>query len=146
MPKKETKVGLVSLKQGKDGKWRVRWWDARLKKYFRRILPATSYAEAVAMAKIYNTELASEKIHNKLLEMPRDYIDTISGVLTSEGIQEDIIPIVHMGHALSDYKKIINDNEIDLVVINTKDEKQLAMHGMAYALAVEIRDRPLLLL
>ena len=63
MPKKTAKVGLVSLKQGDDSKWRVRWWDARTKKYVRRVLPATSYAEAMAMvmAKGYNRELAAGK-------------------------------------------------------------------------------------
>jgi hypothetical protein len=30
--------------------------------------------------------------------------------------------------------------------MNTKDEDQLAMHGLAYPLAVELRDIPLLML
>lgn len=104
------------------------------------------YIDVIGKVKGLDTELATEKIAEKLLAMPRDYIETIAGKLASEGIQEDIVPIVRMGHALSDYRAIIDENQIDLVVVNTKDEKQLAMHGMAYALAVEVRDRPLLLL
>ena len=51
-----------------------------------------------------------------------------------------------MGHALSHYKQIITEHNIDLIVLNTKDEHQLAMHGMAYAISVEIQYCPLLLL
>ena len=42
--------------------------------------------------------------------------------------------------------RLIDDHDVNLLVFNTKDDKQLAMHGMAYSLAVELRHRPLLLL
>lgn len=61
MPKKNAKVGLVSLKQFSDGSWQVRWWDASTRKYIRRKIPATSYTEAVAMAKVYNQDIAGDK-------------------------------------------------------------------------------------
>jgi hypothetical protein len=51
-----------------------------------------------------------------------------------------------MGHHVSDCREIIDQHAIDLVVMNTKDEDQLAMHGLAYPLAIELRDLPLLLL
>ena len=34
----------------------------------------------------------------------------------------------------------------DLLVMNTKDDEQMAMHGLAYPLAIEVRSIPLLLL
>ena len=37
-------------------------------------------------------------------------------------------------------------DRVDLLVMNTKDEDQLAMHGLAYPLAVELRQIPLLML
>ena len=37
-------------------------------------------------------------------------------------------------------------HEADLLVMHTKDEDQLAMHGLAYPLAIEVRTVPLLLL
>ena len=40
----------------------------------------------------------------------------------------------------------IDEHKIDLLVMNTKDEYQTAMHGLAYPLAVELRSIPLLLL
>ena len=51
-----------------------------------------------------------------------------------------------MGSRLDDYKKLIRDHAVDLLVFNTKDEDQLAMHGVGYPLAVEVREIPLLML
>ena len=53
---------------------------------------------------------------------------------------------VTMGHHLSVYRQLIARHAIDLLVLNTKDADQLAMHGLAYPLAVELRDVPMLLL
>ena len=54
--------------------------------------------------------------------------------------------IVKLGHHLSDYARLVEEHEIDLLVLNTKDEDQMAMHGIAYPLAVELRDVPMLML
>ena len=51
-----------------------------------------------------------------------------------------------MGHHLSTYKELVQKHQVDLLVMNTKDEDQLAMHGIAYPLAVELREIPLLML
>ena len=54
--------------------------------------------------------------------------------------------VVAMGHRLSEYEQLIREHEVDLLVMNTKDEDQLAMHGLAYPLAVNLRSIPLLML
>ena len=41
---------------------------------------------------------------------------------------------------------MIDEHQVDLLVVNTKDEDQLAMHGLAYALSVELRSTPILML
>ena len=46
----------------------------------------------------------------------------------------------------ADYKKLIEQHEVDLLLLHTKDEDQLAMHGLAYPVTVELRDIPLLLI
>ena len=51
-----------------------------------------------------------------------------------------------MGHHVADCRELAQANDVDLIVMNTKDEEQLAMHGLAYPLAIELRDIPLLLL
>jgi hypothetical protein len=53
---------------------------------------------------------------------------------------------VRTGHRLQAFKDLIAEHELDLLVMNTKDEDQLAMHGLAYPLAIEIRSIPLLML
>ncbi len=47
---------------------------------------------------------------------------------------------------MKDYLKHIDEKQVDLLVLNTKDGDQLAMHGLAYPLAVEVRQIPLLML
>ena len=51
-----------------------------------------------------------------------------------------------MGHYLNDYRRLLDEHEIDLLVLNTKDDEQLAMHGLAYPLTVELRETPMMLL
>ena len=51
-----------------------------------------------------------------------------------------------MGHHLDDLTRLIEERKADLLVLNTKDEDQLAMHGMAYPLAVELTTTPILML
>ena len=54
--------------------------------------------------------------------------------------------IVASGHHIRAYRSLVEEHEVDLLVMNTKDEDQLAMHGLAYPLAVELHDIPLLML
>jgi len=51
-----------------------------------------------------------------------------------------------VGRRLAEYRRLIAVNQIDLLVLNTMDGDQLAMHGQAYPLAVELRQIPLLML
>jgi hypothetical protein len=104
------------------------------------------YSEAISRLPNIDSESVPERIKAKLLQMPADYIATVEGVLVDNGFNETIEPIVVMGHAVSDYRGLIDERDVQLVVMNTKDQGQLAMDGMAYALAIEVRERPLLLL
>ena len=51
-----------------------------------------------------------------------------------------------MGHQLQTYVSMVELNHIDLVVIQSKDEDQIAIHGLSYPLAVELKDLPLLIM
>jgi hypothetical protein len=51
-----------------------------------------------------------------------------------------------MGHRIAEYRRLITEHEVDLLVMNTRDDDQLAMHGLAYPLAIGLRETPLLLL
>ena len=58
----------------------------------------------------------------------------------------EVIGLVKVGKRLSDYSEMVEAEKADLLVMNAKDEDQMAMHGMAYPLAVELRSIPVLLL
>ena len=51
-----------------------------------------------------------------------------------------------MGHRIAEYRRLITEHKVDLLVMNTRDDDQLAMHGLAYPLAISLRETPLLLL
>lgn len=93
-----------------------------------------------------DTDQAREVILEQLLKEPTDFIESCKKVLDASDRAVDVLPIVMVGHRLKTYKKLIEEHEVDLLVMNTKDEFQAAMHGLAYPLAVELRSIPLLLL
>ena len=47
---------------------------------------------------------------------------------------------------IREYQNLIEEHQVDLLVFNTKDHDQLAMHGLGYPLAIELRQIPLLML
>jgi hypothetical protein len=106
----------------------------------------TRYIDTIAKIPTIDTDLAREEILKQLLKEPADYIDSCINILKEHHINITTQSIIRTGHHLNTYRKLIDDHKIDLLVINTKDQDQLAMHGLAYPLAVEMRTTPLLLL
>ncbi len=104
------------------------------------------YAEIISKLPEIDTETALPAIRDRLLKEPLDYIESCRQGIEQAGLPIQIKPLVTMGHYLSEYREVLRNNETDLLVMHTKDDDQLAMKGMAYALSVEIRDVPLLLI
>lgn len=104
------------------------------------------YIEVVSKIPSIDTDEARKAMRTQLLKEPQDYIQGCVEVLRQAGMQVQVEPLVVFGHHLAEYKRLIEQHEIDLLVLNTKDEDQLAMHGIAYALAVELRQIPLFML
>ena len=89
----------------------------------------------------------NEVLREQLLKEPADYILSCQQVFQQRADQGfQVESVIILGHLLEDYKRLIERHEINLLVLNTKDEDQLAMHGLAYPLAIELREMPLLLL
>lgn len=104
------------------------------------------YMRIISKIPTIDTDEAWEAVREQLLKEPQDYINGCVEVLGKTGTHVKVEHLVVFGHHLSEYKRLIEQHEVDLLVLNTKDEHQLAMHGMAYALAVELRQIPLLML
>ena len=104
------------------------------------------YIEAIGKIPSIPTDEAEKLLLERLLKDPSDYIDTCTSALADHALEIRVESLVTMGHHLTDYKRLVLEHSIDLLVMNTKNEGQEAMHGMAHALAIELRDLPLLLL
>ena len=103
------------------------------------------YMEVISKIPSIDTENAREQIIKQLLKEPRDYIESSRRELKGEGLDLRVHSEVRTGHRLREYKKLVEDHSVQLLVLNTKDEDQLAMHGLAFPLAVELRQIPLLM-
>ena len=104
------------------------------------------YMEVISKIPTIDTDEAREAVREQLLKEPQDYIDGCVEGLRKAGTHVTVEHLVVFGHHLAEYKRLIEQHAVDLLVLNTKNEDQLAMHGMAYALAVELRQIPLLML
>ncbi len=104
------------------------------------------YLEIIAKIPSIDTDLAREAIVSQLMQEPHDYIRSCAEGLKAAELPLEITEIVTFGHSLIDYKFLLDQHKVDLLVLNTKQEDQLAMHGLAYPLCVELRDTPILML
>jgi hypothetical protein len=102
--------------------------------------------EAISQIPEIDTDMARERIAKRLLKDPQDYIETCSHALEEAGIKMSVESHVQFGRHLSVYEKLIQEHDVDLLLMHAKDEDQLAMHGIAYPLAVEFRHVPLLMI
>lgn len=93
-----------------------------------------------------DSEQARQLIGATLLKEASDFIESCIEELKTERSAVQYESRVTRGHFLRQYTELVEEAGIDLLVANTKDEDQLAMHGMAYSLSVELNDIALLLL
>ena len=103
------------------------------------------YLEIISMIPEIETSVAKIFIEKQLLKVPTTYIGSCKQAI-EENSDIEVISDVVMGSHLEMYKDLVMKYQTDLLVMNTKDQDQLAMHGMAYPLTIELRDLPLLLL
>ncbi len=105
-----------------------------------------SYMDIISKIPTITTDAAEEEILRQLLKEPHDYIRSCSDTLQAEGLALKVQEIVTLGHHIADLTRLVEEHQVDLLVLNAKDEDQLAMHGQAYSLAVELRKIPILML
>jgi len=104
------------------------------------------YVDTISRIPSIETDGARKEILGRLLKEPGDYIQSCRTVLEEEGLELDVASIVRLGQHIREYQNLIEEHQVDLLVFNTKDEGQLAMHGLGYPLAIELRQIPLLML
>ncbi len=104
------------------------------------------YMEAIGKIDVIDTTLARTRLSEQLLREPEEYFLGCSEILREHGVSLDIRSMVRFGYGLEEYRHQIESRNLDLLVMYAKDERQQAMHSVAYPLAVELRQIPLLLL
>jgi hypothetical protein len=104
------------------------------------------YLEAIEKIPEIDSEVARETILSRLLKDAKDFSDSAQTVLKEAGVGIEVECHAKVGRRLEDYRKLIEEDHIDLLVMHAKEDDQMAMHGMAHPLAVELRSVPLLLL
>ena len=104
------------------------------------------YMEAIERIPEIDSDEARGLLDTTLLKESSDYIATCIEALHTARPELKCESRVTRGHFLRQYTKLIEQSEIDLLVANTKDDDQLAMHGMAYSLSVELINTAMLLL
>ncbi len=104
------------------------------------------YMDTISRIPEIDTDQAVELIDKQLLKEAADFTATCIAELQERGPKISYQANITRGHHLQVYCDLIDAHEIDLLVANTKDEDQLAMHGMTYSLSVELLDVALLLL
>ena len=98
--------------------------------------------DAISKLPSIDTESAGADLLAHLLKEPADFIRSCADKL--EGIT--VHPLVRKGCRLAEHSSLIEEHDVDLLVLNTRDDDQLAMHGLAHPLAIELRKTPLLML
>jgi len=103
------------------------------------------YITAISKIPEIDTDTARETLLQQLLREPREWIATARAVLAEAGEDLSVVEHVLRGHRVADYRAIIEAHEVDLVVFPTLEEDRIALHGVAYSLAVELVQTPLLM-
>ena len=102
------------------------------------------YMEAIGKIATIDTQSAEVALRHQLLKYPREYIDSCKTDLESRYPHITVGNIVTFGRRLREYLDYVDELKVDLLVIHGKDEDQLAMHGLSYPLAIELRQIPIL--
>ena len=103
------------------------------------------YADIISKLPEVNTERTNDAIRDRLLQEARDYIDTAEAALTEAKPDLEVVSEVLMGHLVKQVRELVERHDVDLIALAVKDEDQLAMHGLAYPLAIEFSEIPMLL-
>ena len=104
------------------------------------------YLSVISKIPNIDTDVARTELEKQLLKEPTDFVASCRQAVEAQHLDLDVLSEVMMAHSLADYTRLVEEREVDLLVFNTKDDEQLAMHGVAYPLVVELRRVPMLLL
>jgi len=104
------------------------------------------YVDIISKIPDIDTDLAARTIEGRLVHEAEDFLNAWATSIRADRRDLKIETRVQLGHTTREYMAIASETGADLIVFNTRKDDQLAMHGVAYALAVELLDTPLLMI
>ncbi len=104
------------------------------------------YIDAIGRIATLDTDVARAQLPAKLMGIATHYIQSVVEQMQANGVRETLVPVVRMGHPLTQFRRLTREHNIDLVIARAKDDGQQAMNGTAFALATELNETPFLLL
>lgn len=104
------------------------------------------YVRAIGKIPSIDTDNARARLREQLIKEPTDYIESCRTILAEKRPGIEVEALVDFGRRLKAYEALIEKLEIDLLIVNAKKEDQLAMRGLVYPLAVDLRHIPLVLI
>ncbi|MCB9896866.1 MAG: hypothetical protein H6825_02555 [Planctomycetes bacterium] len=104
------------------------------------------YMREIAKIPEIDTETARGLLAARLLHDAEDYVVRCREGAAEAGLDLRVEGIVRFGARVAEYERLVVEHEADLLVMNTRDDDQLAMNGRVHPLAVQLRAVPLLML
>lgn len=104
------------------------------------------YQRAIERIPEIDTADSRKLIQQQFFNEASDFIQTAIADLKTHLPEQTFHTSISRGHRVKQYLNLVENHKVDLLVLNTKDDDQLAMHGNSYALSVELVKLPLLLL
>ena len=103
------------------------------------------YMSAISKIPGIETDSARQLIGEQLLKSARDYATSCEKAIEASDLKIELTCEVDFGSRLEDIVHKIESQKANLLVMHNRDDDQLAMHGLAYPLVVEVRQIPILL-
>ena len=104
------------------------------------------YMHAIERIPEIDNDEARELIAARLLKDARDFVDNAAQTLHDGVLDIRVSPLVQMGRTIDTYRRLIAEHDVRLIVADAKDPARSAMSELAYSVAVEFLDVPILLL
>ena len=104
------------------------------------------YISIISRIPEIDTDAARRLIQEQMMRDANAFLTQCQEAIQAHQPELQVYSEVQMGHHLQTYVAFLEEHQAQLLVMNTKDDDQLAMHGLSYPLAIELSHLPMLML
>lgn len=103
------------------------------------------YVNAIERIPSINSDKAVESLKEQLESAPRHYMESVAEELQIRKPGVLVEMETGFGHLINHYTELVKGKDVRILVFQTKDDTQLAMHSLGYSLAIQFSEIPVLL-